>query len=178
VLDLDAVDHGRLPVDLLDPKICRDYLLLVLGKRNNRLIIATTDPTDQEASEKIKFTTELGVDWIIAEYDKLGNLLGVNTKSVAEMMGGGDESEDGSEPDKADADERLAGDVARAHRRRNVSDKDRIITVVHKDFLGAYVGLAFLVHGREPAQNRIADVLSDSIVDHSHSLHFSQPGDT
>ncbi|MFN9726309.1 type IV-A pilus assembly ATPase PilB [Acidovorax sp.] len=105
LLDLDAVDHGRLPVDLLDPKICRDYRLLVLGKRNNRLIIATADPTDQEASEKIKFTTELGVDWIIAEYDKLGNLLGVNTKSVAEMMGGGDESEDGSEPDKADADE-------------------------------------------------------------------------
>ena len=71
LLDLDAIDPQRLPKDLLDSKICQSYRVLVLSKRSNRLIVATADPTDQEAAEKIKFTTQMGVDWVIAKYDKL-----------------------------------------------------------------------------------------------------------
>ena len=59
LLDLNAIDPLRLPRDLLDAKICQAYRVLVLSKRNNRLIVATADPTDQEAAEKIKFTTQM-----------------------------------------------------------------------------------------------------------------------
>ncbi|WP_338795809.1 type IV-A pilus assembly ATPase PilB [Acidovorax sp. DW039] len=93
LLDLDAIDPQRLPKDLLDAKICQSYKVLVLSKRSNRLIVATADPTDQEAAEKIKFTTQLGVDWIIAEYDKLNRLVDSSTKSAnesMETMAGGD----------------------------------------------------------------------------------------
>ena len=95
LLDLDAIDPTRLPKELLDAKICQAYRVLVLSKRNNRLIVATADPTDQEAAEKIKFTTQMGVDWIIAEYDKLNRLVETTTKSASESMdtlvsGGGD----------------------------------------------------------------------------------------
>ncbi|GKT20304.1 type IV-A pilus assembly ATPase PilB [Acidovorax sp. SUPP3334] len=94
LLDLEAIDPLRIPKDLLDPKICQAYRVVALSKRNNRLIVATADPTDQEAAEKIKFTTQMGVDWIIAEYDKLLKLVEANTKSVGESMeslsGGGD----------------------------------------------------------------------------------------
>ncbi len=94
LLDLDAIDVQRLPKELLDPKICQAYRVVALNKRNNRLIVATADPTDQEAAEKIKFTTQMGVDWIIAEYDKLNQLVDATTKSVTESMesmaGGGD----------------------------------------------------------------------------------------
>lgn len=76
----------RLPKDLLDAKICSAYRVVVLSKRNNRLIVATADPTDQEAAEKIKFTTQMGVDWIIAEYDKLSRLVESSTKSTSESM--------------------------------------------------------------------------------------------
>ena len=86
LLDLDAIDPLRLPKDLLDNKICQAYRVLVLSKRNNRLIVATADPTDQEAAEKIKFTTQMGVDWIIAEYDKLSKLVEAATKSAGESM--------------------------------------------------------------------------------------------
>jgi type IV pilus assembly protein PilB len=86
LLDLEAIDPLRLPKDLLDAKICQSYKVLVLSKRNNRLIVATADPTDQEAAEKIKFTTQLGVDWIIAEYDKLNRLVESSTKSTTESM--------------------------------------------------------------------------------------------
>ena len=95
LLDLDAIDPLRLPKELLDNKICQAYRVVVLSKRNNRLIVATADPTDQEAAEKIKFTTQMGVDWIIAEYDKLSRLVEATTKSTSESMdtivGGGDD---------------------------------------------------------------------------------------
>ena len=95
LLDLDAIDPLRLPKELLDKKICQAYRVVVLSKRNNRLIVATADPTDQEAAEKIKFTTQMGVDWIIAEYDKLSRLVDATSKSTSESMdtlisGGGD----------------------------------------------------------------------------------------
>ncbi|PZP96720.1 MAG: type IV-A pilus assembly ATPase PilB [Variovorax paradoxus] len=75
VLDLDALDPQRLPKDLLDAKICHAYRVVPLSKRGNRLAVATADPSDQEAAEKIKFATQLVVDWVIAEYDKLSRML-------------------------------------------------------------------------------------------------------
>ena len=96
LIDLAAVDPLRLPKDLLDPKICQTYRVLALAKRGNRVVVATADPSLQEAAEKIKFTTQLGVDWVIAEYDKLSKLIDASTKSASESMdaltsgGGGD----------------------------------------------------------------------------------------
>ena len=86
LLDLDAIDPLRLPKDLLDKKICQAYRVVVLSKRNNRLIVATADPTDKEAAEKIKFSTQMGVDWIIAEFDKINALVDASSKSVGESM--------------------------------------------------------------------------------------------
>ena len=86
LLDLEAIDPQRLPKGLLDAKICTTYRIVVLSKRNNRLIVATADPSDQEAAEKIKFSTQMGVDWVIAEYDKLSKLVEVSNTSAAEAM--------------------------------------------------------------------------------------------
>ena len=86
LIDLDAIDSQRLPKGLLDGKICSAYRIVVLSKRNNRLIVATADPSDQEAAEKIKFSTQMGVDWVIAEYDKLLKFVDVNSATAAETM--------------------------------------------------------------------------------------------
>ena len=86
LLDLDAIDIQRLPKGLLDTKICATYRIVVLSKRNNRLIVATADPSDQEAAEKIKFSTQMGVDWVIAEYDKLSKLSETSNTSASEAM--------------------------------------------------------------------------------------------
>ena len=86
LLDLDAIDIQRLPKGLLDTKICQTYRIVVLSKRNNRLIVATADPSDQEAAEKIKFSTQMGVDWVIAEYDKLSKLVETSSATAAEAM--------------------------------------------------------------------------------------------
>ena len=86
LVDLDAIDAQRLPKGLLDPKICQSYRVVVLNKRNNRLIVATADPSDQEAAEKIKFASQSGVDWVIAEYDKLLRLVEAAATTATETM--------------------------------------------------------------------------------------------
>jgi len=86
LVDMEAIDMQRLPAGLLDSKICLECRIVVLGKRNNRLIVATADPSDQGAAEKIKFSTQLGVEWVIAEYDKLSRLVDASGATAAEAI--------------------------------------------------------------------------------------------
>ncbi len=74
LVDLDALDIESLPTHFLDEKICRDYQLLPLGKRNNALVIATADPSNREAADKIKFATQAPIEWVVVEFDKLMKL--------------------------------------------------------------------------------------------------------
>lgn len=86
LLDLGAIDSQRLPQGLLDSKISSTYRVLALGKRGNRLIVATADPTQQEAAEQIKFTTQLVADWVVVEADKLQRLFEQADKSAGESL--------------------------------------------------------------------------------------------
>jgi type IV pilus assembly protein PilB len=86
LLDLGAIDPQRLPKALLDTKLCQALRVVVLSKRNNRLIVATADPSDQQAAEKIKFSTQMGVDWIIAEYDKLTKMVEAQASTATQEM--------------------------------------------------------------------------------------------
>ena len=134
LLDIDAIDPLRLPKDLLDSKICSAYKIIVLSKRNNRLIVATADPTDQEAVEKIKFTTQMGVDWVIAEFDKLNKLVESINKTTAQAMEGLTESsgdfqfDDVPVEDDAETNDLAAGDVEDAP----------IVKFLHKMLLDAF----------------------------------------
>jgi len=86
LVDLEAVDVQRLPKDLLEAKLCQAYGVVVLAKRNNRLIVATADPSDQQAAEKIKFATQMGVEWVIAEYDKLSGMVKALATTASETI--------------------------------------------------------------------------------------------
>ena len=86
LLDLDAVNIASLPDKLIDEKICQEYLLLCLGKRNHALVIATADPSNQEAEEKIKFITQRSVEWVVVEYDKLLQVLKAKGSPTAETI--------------------------------------------------------------------------------------------
>ena len=133
LLDLNAIDPLRLPRDLLDTKICAAYKVVVLSKRNNRLIVATADPTDQEAAEKIKFSTQMGVDWIIAEYDKLTKLVESTGKSTGESLesinSGSDDFEFGDVP---------VEDAPEAEANTNEVEDAPIVRFLHKMLVDAF----------------------------------------
>ena len=86
LLDLNAVDAQKLPRNIVDQKIASQYQLVVLGKRGNRLFIGAADPTDQEAVERIKFTTQLTPEWVIVEHDKLMRQLDAQNASANEVL--------------------------------------------------------------------------------------------
>ena len=132
LLDLDAIDIQRLPKGLLDTKICTDYRIVVLSKRNNRLMVATADPADQQAAEKIKFATQLGVDWVIAEYDKLSKLVESQSASTTEAMdniiGGDFEFDELATDTQPEADKGTPSEV----------DDAPVVKFLHKMLLDAF----------------------------------------
>jgi type IV pilus assembly protein PilB len=142
LLDLEAIDAQRLPKNLLDAKICQSYRVVVLSKRNNRLIVATADPSDQEAAEKIKFATQMGVDWVIAEYDKLTKMVESTSASASETMDNiiGDDFEfDESTMDQSvveDTDKGVASEV----------DDAPVVKFLHKMLLDAFTMRASDLH--------------------------------
>jgi type IV pilus assembly protein PilB len=86
LIDLDAVDIARLPKGLIDAKLAAQYQLLVLGKRGSRLFIGASDPTNQEAAERIKFATQLSPEWVIVEHDKLAKQLESASTSASDQL--------------------------------------------------------------------------------------------
>jgi type IV pilus assembly protein PilB len=89
LIGLDAVDPDGLPKDLLDLRICNDYHIVVLSRRQNRLIVATADPSDRQAAEEIQFATQMSVDWVVAEYSKIVRLLERLNRAAREGTDGG-----------------------------------------------------------------------------------------
>lgn len=86
LLDLNAVDSQKLPRNIIDGKLAAQYQIVVLGKRGNRLFIGGSDPTDQEAVERIKFATQLTPEWVIVEHDKLAKILESAGTTVTESL--------------------------------------------------------------------------------------------
>jgi type IV pilus assembly protein PilB len=86
VVDLSAIDVQRLPKGIIDNKLSSQYQVLALSKRGNRLFVAASDPTNQEAVERIKFATQLNPEWIIVEHDKLLKMLEGSTASAQEQL--------------------------------------------------------------------------------------------
>jgi type IV pilus assembly protein PilB len=141
LVDLDALDIARLPTGLLEAKICQDFRIVVLNKRNNRLLVATADPSDQHASEKIKFATQMGVDWVVGEYSKLSKLVDASTATAAEAMehiiGGDFEFDEASmEASNPDSNEANTAEVEDAP----------VVKFLHKMLLDAFTMRASDLH--------------------------------
>ena len=86
LLDLNALDPERVPRGVLDPKLVQEYKVLPLIKRGNRLLVATADPADHEAEDKIKFQSQAAVELIVVEYDKLARWIEQSTQSASTQI--------------------------------------------------------------------------------------------
>ncbi len=86
LLDLNALDPERVPRGVLDPKLVQEYKVLPLIKRGNRLLVATADPADHEAEDKIKFQSQAAVELIVVEYDKLARWIEQSAQSASTQI--------------------------------------------------------------------------------------------
>jgi type IV pilus assembly protein PilB len=107
LLDLGAVDIEQLPKDIIDKKLVGSLRVLALRKRGNRLAVAVSDPTNTHALDQIKFQTQLAIDVIVVEHDKLMRHVEAQAQSVAQALdtisGGTEDIDFGDLEELADA---------------------------------------------------------------------------
>jgi type IV pilus assembly protein PilB len=71
LLDLEAIDILDLPLNLVDEKLIRKHRALPIYRRGNRLFLALSDPTNDQALEEIRFNTGLSSEAVLVEENKL-----------------------------------------------------------------------------------------------------------
>ena len=73
--DLTALDKESQPKEAVSEKLIRQHRVLPLWKRGNKLFIAASDPTNQQAITDVQFSTGLNAEVILVEDDKLGEAI-------------------------------------------------------------------------------------------------------
>ena len=71
LLDLAAFDTDLVQKEYFDAKTSLARRVLPLSKRGNRLFVATSDPANLQALEEMRFKTNLIVEPVVVEDDKL-----------------------------------------------------------------------------------------------------------
>src|SRR5438477_2578476 len=72
LLDLSSFDIDQINKEYVDQKIATTRRVLPLHRRGNRLYVATSDPANLQALEEVRFKTNLIVEPVVVEDDKLG----------------------------------------------------------------------------------------------------------
>ncbi|WP_432472383.1 type IV-A pilus assembly ATPase PilB [Amphritea sp. HPY] len=75
LFDLDVLDPDAIPQGLVDEKLINKHHALPLIKRENRIYVAISDPTNIQALDEFKFHTGTTTEAVIVEEDKLNRLI-------------------------------------------------------------------------------------------------------
>ncbi|MBL8443395.1 MAG: type IV-A pilus assembly ATPase PilB [Zoogloeaceae bacterium] len=86
LLDIGAIDLQSIPRDAVDRKLVAKHQVIPLIKRQNRLTVATADPSNMRALDEIRFQTGLQVDMVVAEADKLAQVLEKLSESAGQAL--------------------------------------------------------------------------------------------
>ena len=75
LLDLDALDINSLPQGVINDALITKHHALPLQKRDNRLFVAISDPTNIQALDEFKFQSGITTEAVIVEEDKLSRAI-------------------------------------------------------------------------------------------------------
>lgn len=75
IFDLDSFNPEMLPKELIDSNLVTKHKVIPLVQRGNILYVATSDPTNIEALDAIRFNCGLNIEPIIVEHHKLEKYL-------------------------------------------------------------------------------------------------------
>jgi type IV pilus assembly protein PilB len=75
MFDLDAMDPELLPRSILDAKLSQKRRIVALFQRGSKLFVGTSDPTNLQALDEVKFQTGLAIEPVVVEDDKLAKLI-------------------------------------------------------------------------------------------------------
>ncbi len=75
IFDLNSMDLESAATKLVDHKMIQKHNALPLFKRGNRLFVAVSDPTNQDALDEFKFNVGANAEAILVEEDKLAKVI-------------------------------------------------------------------------------------------------------
>ncbi|WP_426395100.1 type IV-A pilus assembly ATPase PilB [Ralstonia sp. R-29] len=85
LLDLAQYKLDTVPAVLAANKHFSQLRLLPLGRRDNRLILATSDPSDPKPIEELRQKMNVAIETVIVEHDKLVRQLSLANEAPAEI---------------------------------------------------------------------------------------------
>jgi type IV pilus assembly protein PilB len=85
LVDALALDASQSAIALVKEELLRKHQVLPLFKRGSRLFVGTSDPTDHQALDELKFHTNLAVEPILVDADRIKRCLD-QWLEVAEAM--------------------------------------------------------------------------------------------
>ena len=85
LVDALALDPAQSAIALVKEELLRKHQVLPLFKRGSRLFVGTSDPTDHQALDELKFHTNLAVEPILVDADRIKRCLD-QWLEVAEAM--------------------------------------------------------------------------------------------
>ena len=133
LFDVSVMDSKSLPVDLVDEKLIHKHSVLPLFKRDKKLFLGISDPTNVTAIEEIKFHTNMAVDPVVIPHDILTSVIDEALSEAESMM---DEEDDDSGLEDLDYE-----DTTELHEEDSSSENDAndtpIVKFVNKVLLDA-----------------------------------------
>jgi type IV pilus assembly protein PilB len=87
LLDLNGFDLALISKEWVDPKTAAMRRVLPLHKRGNRLFVAVSDPANLQALDEVRFKTNLVVDPVVVEDDKLGKAIAKVVEAIEKPFG-------------------------------------------------------------------------------------------
>ena len=116
LFDASAMDMAQSAVKLVSEELLQKHMVLPLFKRGNRLFVGISDPTNTRALDEIKFATNLNVEPILIDEERLKRATDMalnSSDSLADNMGD-DEGLEGLEVGVDDAGETDTVDSSKA----------------------------------------------------------------
>jgi type IV pilus assembly protein PilB len=86
MMDLNGFDFEQISKDLVDAKLASSRRVLPLHKRGNRLFVAVSDPANLQALDEVRFKTNLVIDPVVVEDDKLGLAIGKILETTGQKL--------------------------------------------------------------------------------------------
>ena len=109
LLDVAAMDPAQSAIKLVSEALLRKHNVLPLFKRGNRLFLGISDPTNTPAIDEINFQTNLVVETILVDADKLQRTIELwleSSDGLAEAMG----DQEGLDNLEVNNEQELSGD--------------------------------------------------------------------
>jgi type IV pilus assembly protein PilB len=86
LLDLHGFDVEQIDKELIDSKLATSRRVLPLCKRGNRLFVAVSDPANLQALDEVRFKTNMVIDAVVVEDDKLANAIAKFSETANETL--------------------------------------------------------------------------------------------